>query len=104
MKLSPLAEIKRDELAHAVCQALANPIIRSMYPSMSRGHAYDLFRDLYMTGFEKGYAFANQEKDSRAEKLLRIRLEHDFDLFWHTTLGKLITEALAEYRQGSSDE
>lgn len=91
MKLSPLAEIKRDELAEEYGNSLDHVIDTAM-------PTYD-----FKEGFSEGYAFANEEKNERAEKLLRIRLEHDFDLFWHTTLGKLITEALAEYRQGSKE-
>lgn len=52
---------KRDELANEQGDRHANPIIRSMYPSRSRGQMAREFGQLFSIGWDAGYAVAKEE-------------------------------------------
>lgn len=140
MKLSPLAEIKRDELAEKEQARIfsLNPGGFTVAPYCNS----ETLAQCYADGFSAGYAFANQEKapltDRLEEAAERMRLQsygkdHNWVGSWTfctnadcvrknynqnssyayggNWLGNEIecpecelTKALAEYRQGSSDE
>lgn len=106
MKLSPLAEIKRDELAETYPKYYEVTYMNADTPRMSGEH-YLKFG--YKEGFSAGYAFAQQEERERAEKLVeRLESARGWVVsYQRQTYSKLagnevaaIDEALAEYRQG----
>lgn len=105
MKLSPLAEIKRDELAEEYMILNHGEETDSNYLDRS------LTKIKYQVGFNAGYEFAQKEERERAEKLVNALI--NCRMQFADMMSRLkapdawmineLDEALAEYRQGGKE-
>lgn len=69
MTLPKRLQEKRDELAKTMGNRHANPVIRSMYPSKSRGQMAGEFSQLYSLGFSEACALLIPEIEKLREAL-----------------------------------
>lgn len=69
-----MSDEKLEQIAHTLAHLLANPILRSAYPSKSRGEMYELFKDIYKTGFKAGLK-AEREKSQKLVEALSWALD-----------------------------
>lgn len=95
MKLSPLAEIKRDELAEQRAKNYTDNL-------------QALVHGTFNYGFSAGYAFANQESYLKTKALARAvdyyKEDPGFTLDdFLNAINKYFEEIEAEYRQGSKE-
>lgn len=71
MTIPKLLQEKRDELAKTMGNRHANPVIRSMYPSKSRGQMAGEFSQLYSLGFSDACDLLIPEIEKLREALKR---------------------------------
>lgn len=90
-----MSDEKLEQRAHTIAHLLANPIIRSMYPSTSRGKMYELFKGVYKSGYLAGLK-AERERSKKLVEALRI----------YTNIGGFsgpAIEALKEYEKEGAE-
>ena len=105
-----MSDSKRDEMAKQHGNGIANPVLRSMISSMSRDAYALVLSDSYKSGYDAGYAEAQEQAKMLVEALEEVAIEHKFYIVKKDYFSEIVRlnltadEALEQYRKAVSGE
>jgi len=67
------ARKRLEEMATVIANEAANPILRDMYPSRSRGQMANEFRHFILTGAQSAWDLATKAERERCAKIVHTR-------------------------------